>query len=172
MGEVLNITACGSFRSRFSFRRYRRVENESHPGHCGSPQSAPKFPSRKTDLFSRTCMRYLGMPITVANHRRVLDEIAQLDYNGFLFRKSQSRSSFPLGECGIRRIQFRFPLADRKSLPQSIRIRSPDKTEHIRSIAVLPFHLEFLPPHPDIFCNTALDHLISDYAVSRVLQQH
>ena len=101
---------------------------------------------------------------------RVSDVLAQLDYNGFPFWKSRSRSSSPLGGYGIRRNQFHFPLADRKSSPQSIRIRSLDKTEHIRSIAGLPFHLEFPPLHPGIFCNTALDHLITDYAASRVLQ--
>ena len=114
-------------------------------------------------------MRFLGMTKAAVSRLRVSDELAQLDYNGFLFRKSLSRSSSPLGGYGIRRILFRFPLADRKSSPRQVRIRSPDKTEHIRSIAVLPFRLEFPPLHLDIFCNTALDHLVSDYAASRVL---
>ena len=114
-------------------------------------------------------MRFLGMPAAVAGRLRVLGGVDQLDYNGFLFRKSQFRSSLSPGEYEIRRILLHFHWADRKSSPQSIRIRSLDKTEHIRSIAVLPFHLEFSPPHPDIFCNTALDHLITGYAVRRVL---
>lgn len=100
---------------------------------------------------------------------RVSDVLAQLDYNGFPFWKSRSRSNFPLGEYGIRRILFHFQ-ANRRSSPQSTRIRSPDKTRHIRLVAVLPLHHGSLPPNPDIFCNTALDHLISAYAVSRVLQ--
>ena len=100
---------------------------------------------------------------------RVSDVLAQLDYNGFPFWKSRSRSNFPLGEYGIQRILFYFQ-TNRRSSPQSTRIRSPDKTQHIRLVAVLPLHHEFLPPHPGIFCNTALDHLISDYAASRVLQ--
>ena len=116
-------------------------------------------------------MRFLGMLITAAGRLRVLDVLDQLDYNDSLSRKNQSRSSFPLDEYGIRRILFRFPLAGQKSSPQSTHIRSPDKTQRIRSVAVLPFHHEFLPPHPDIFCNIALNHLISAYAVSRVLQQ-
>ena len=116
-------------------------------------------------------MRCLGMPATVANRLRVSDVLDQLDYNGFPFRKNQSRSSFLLGEYGIRRSLFRFPSTSRKPLPQSTRIRSPDKTRRIRSVAVLPFHLGFVPPHPGIFCNIALDHLITDYAASLVLQQ-
>ena len=101
---------------------------------------------------------------------RVSDVLAQLDYNGFPFWKSRSRSSFPLGEYGIRKNLSCFPLAGQKPSPQSTRILFLDKAERIRSVAVLPLHHEFLPPHPGIFCNTALDHLISDYAASRVLQ--
>ena len=172
MGEVLSITAfCGSFR-RLSFSwHYRRVESGSHRDHCGSPQSVQQFHSQKTDLFSPTSMRCLGMPATVASRLRVSDALDQLDYNGFPFRKSQPRSNFPLGEYGIQRSLFHLLLVNRKPSPQSTHIRSPDKTEHIRSIAVLPLHHKSLPPHPGIFCNTALDHLITDYAASRVLQQ-
>ena len=115
-------------------------------------------------------MRFLGMPVTVANHLRVLDVLEQLDYSGFPFWKSQSRSSFLLGEYGIRRILFHFQ-ANRRSSPQSTHIRSPDKTQHIRITALLLYLLGFVPPHPGIFCNTASDHLITDYAANRVLQQ-
>lgn len=45
------------------------------------------------------------------------------------------------------------------------------KTERIQITVVLPLHHEFLPQHPDIFCNIALDHFITDYAATRVLQQ-
>lgn len=116
-------------------------------------------------------MRCLGMPKAVVSRLRVSDVLDQLDYNGFPFRKNQPRSSFDLGEYGIRKILSRFPWADRKPSPQSTHIRFPDKTEHIRITAVLPLHHEFLRPHPGIFCNIALDHLITDYAASRVLQQ-
>ena len=116
-------------------------------------------------------MHFLGMTKVAVSRLRVSDVLDPLDYNGFLFPKSQSRSSFPLDEYGIRRILLRFPLADRKSSPQSTRIRSLDKTERIQITVVLPFHLEFPPLHPGIFCNTALDHLVSDYVANRVLQQ-
>ena len=110
------------------------------------------------------------MPATVANRLHVSDAPDPLDYNGFPFQKSQSRNSFPHSEYGIQRNLFLFQ-ANRKPSPQSTHIRSPDKTEHIQITAVHPRHHEFLPPHPDIFCNNALNHLISDYAASLVLQQ-
>ena len=116
-------------------------------------------------------MHFLGMPATSASRLRVSDVTDRLDYNDSLSRKSQSRNNFPLGEYGIRRILFHFLLASRKPSSQSTHIRSPDKTQRIRSVAVRSFHLGFLPPHPGIFCDTALDHLITDYAACRVLQQ-
>ena len=42
-------------------------------------------------------MRYLGTPTTAVNPLGVSDAPALLDYNGFLFQRSQYRSSFPLG---------------------------------------------------------------------------
>ena len=115
-------------------------------------------------------MHFLGMTKAAVSRLRVSDVLAQLDYNGFPFWKSRSRSSFPLGEYGIRKNLSCFPLAGQKPSPQSTRILFLDKAERIRSVAVLPFHHESLLPHPDIFCKIALDHLISDYAASRVLQ--
>ncbi len=41
-------------------------------------------------------MRFPYTPITVAGRQRVLDVPALLDYNDFLFRKSQSHSNFLL----------------------------------------------------------------------------
>lgn len=172
MGEVLSVTvSCGWLRRLSFYRRYRRVENESHRDHCGSPQSFQLFHSQKTDPFLRTSMHFLGMTKAAVSHLRVSDVLAQLDYNGFPFWKSRSRSNFPLGEYGIRRILFHFLWAGQKFSPQSTCIRFPDKTERIQSVAVLPLHHEFLPQHPDIFCNIALDHFITDYAATRVLQQ-
>ena len=168
----MNITAfCGLLRRLSFFRRYQRVENESHRDHCGSPQCVQQFHSQKTDQFSRTNMRFLGMTKAAVSRLCVSDVLDQLDYNGFPFRKSQPQSNFPLGGYGIRRIQFHFPLAGRKPSPQSTRIRSPDKTRRIRITVALPFHHESLPPHPGIFCNIAFDHLITDYAANCVLQQ-
>lgn len=109
------------------------------------------------------------MTVAVAGRLRVLDASAPLDYSVLSFRKSQSRSSCHLGEYGIHRIPFHFPLADRKLSPQSTRNRSLDKTERIRITMVFPPHLECVPPHLDIFCNIASDHLVSDYAGHRLL---
>ena len=53
-------------------------------------------------------MRCLGMPATAANRLRVSNVLDQLDYNGSPFRKSQSRSSFPLGEYGSNGFTERF----------------------------------------------------------------
>jgi len=111
------------------------------------------------------------MIVTVAGLLRVLDGHALLDNYGLLFRKSAFRSRFPLDEYGIRRILLHFLLASLKSSPQSRRIRFLDKTERNRITAVLPFHHEFLPLHPDIFCNIALDHLISFYAFTNPLSK-
>jgi len=114
-------------------------------------------------------MHFLGMTKVAASLLRVSDVLDPLDYNGFPFRKSQTLSSFLLGEYGIRKILSRFPLAGQKPSPQSTHIRSPGKTERIQIIVVLPLHHEALPPHPGIFCNTASDHLITNYADHRPL---
>ena len=114
-GRGFDITAfCGSLRRLSFFRRYRRVESGNHRDHCGSPQSFLLFHLQKTDPFSRTNTRFLGMIITAANHLRVLDVLDRLDYNGFLFPKSRFLSNFPLDECETQRILFRFPWTGRK----------------------------------------------------------
>ena len=171
-GAVCTVfTSYGSRHRRSSFRRYRQAACKSHPDHCGSPQPAQSFHSQRTDLFSQTNTHFLGMTITAANRLRVSDASAPLDYSGSLFRKNPALSSAPLGEYGIRRIPFHFPLAARKPSPQSTHIRALGKNRRNRiTVALLP-HPGFVPPHPDIFCNNALDHLITDYAVSCVLQQ-
>ena len=72
-------------------------------------QVAPlSYPSQKTDLFSPKSMHCLGIPATAENRLRVSNVLDPLDYNGSPFRKSQSRSSFPLGEYGSNGFTERF----------------------------------------------------------------
>ena len=116
-------------------------------------------------------MHFLGMPIMAASRLRVLDVPILWGYNGTLFRKTQHQNNFFLDEYGIQRNLFRLPLAARKSLLRPTRIRSLDRTQHIRSVAALPYYHEFAPPHPDFFRNIASNHLILAYSNNHVLQQ-
>ena len=170
-GERVLTSLCGSLRKRFSSPRFRQAACGSHPDCCALPQFFQQYHSQKTGLFSRTNMRSPGMPVTAASRLRVLDETCLLDYNDLLSRKNQFRSSFRPDECEIRRILFPFPWAGHRPSPQLTRILLPGKTERSRITPEPPCHPGFVPPHPDYFCNIALDHLITAYDRNCVLQQ-
>jgi len=93
--------------------------------------------------------------IAVEGRLHVLGVAVHWESSDFLFRKTRYLNRNYLHGCGIQRTLSHYLVASQKPSPQSKPTLFPDRTERIRTTAVLPIHPEPVLLHPAFLCNTA-----------------